>query len=598
MLLLEIIHLYVIIYLNELNKEVNMNANISVATARNWERLNVKISQKLTKRANKQLSKKIFLPLEYFSNIKNTQSIINIVEFVMNNDIEVFEALYTLAVKQLVQANIYNLPHVQKVLSNYESKINKDLYYFDIPDNERDLLGIVYQSLSLEGEKNKKGSYYTPQKVVQNMLSCVVLEKHQKFLDPCCGTGSFLLSVNAEPTQLFGIDNDFVAVFVCKINLLLKYKNIDFIPQIYYGDFLQDNLFADNIPCFKEKFDYIITNPPWGAVCDTNSIYEITSKESFSYFFVKSFDLLEKNGCIRFLFPESILNVKVHKDIREFMLTHGNINSITLYDDMFSEVATRYVDIEVFNKNSIDEINVYSSKGVFYVNKNNFYNTENLVFNFQNAMDSKIIAQVKQMGVYTLKDSVWALGIVTGDNKEKLLSESSEITEPIYTGKEVLQYNLKPPTKHIVYNRKDFQQVAKDEIYRANEKLVYKFISNKLVFAYDNKKSLFLNSANILIPKIPNMSIKTVMAFLNSELYQYLYLVLFSEIKILKGNLVELPFVNISSEKDIEISSYVDKYMSGEESYLEKIQDTIYSVFDISEKQREYIKEKLNGTFN
>ena len=31
--------------------------------------------------------------------------------------------------------------------------------------------------LSLEGEKNQKGSYYTPKRVVQNMMSGVFLEK-------------------------------------------------------------------------------------------------------------------------------------------------------------------------------------------------------------------------------------------------------------------------------------------------------------------------------------------------------------------------------------------------------------------------------------
>ena len=490
------------------------------------------------------------------------------------------------------------MPHVQKVLSDYDFKIHEDLLNFEIPTDERDLLGIVYQSVLTEGEKNQKGSYYTPQKVVQNMTSCIFLDKQQNFLDPCCGSGSFLLSISAEPNQLFGIDNDFIAVFICKINLLLKYKDHIFTPQIYCGDFLQENLFNKEIPILKEKFDYIITNPPWGAVCDKVNLSEITSKESFSYFFVKAFYLLKENGCIRYLFPESILKVKTHKDIRKFMLFNGTISSITLYDDMFSGVTTKYIDVEMFNKKSNDEINVYSSSGVSCINKNNFFNTENLVFNFQNDIDSNIISKVKQKGVYTLKESIWALGIVTGNNKEKLLPEKSNTSEPIYTGKEIAPYTLKPPIKHIEYIRSNFQQVAKDEIYRAKEKLVYKFISNKLVFAYDDKSSLFLNSANILIPNIPNMSIKTVMAFLNSELYQYLYIVLFSEIKILKGNLLELPFPDISSEEDNRISCYVENIISGNTEYHDKLQKIIYNFFNIDDTQQKHIKEKLNGTFS
>ena len=228
-----------------------MNANISIATARNWERLNADVTQKLTKRANKQLSQKRFLPLEYFENPQNIQMVTSVIDFIICNNISIFTAIYTIAIKQLVQANIYNSTHVQAVLSNYDCKINEPLFDFILPQNERDLLGIIYQSLSTEGEKNKKGSYYTPKKVVENMVSCVFLEKGQRFLDPCCGSGSFLLSVNANPNQLFGIDNDYIAVFICKINLLLKYKDVVFTPQIYCGDFLQDNLFTENLPCLK-----------------------------------------------------------------------------------------------------------------------------------------------------------------------------------------------------------------------------------------------------------------------------------------------------------------------------------------------------------
>lgn len=118
------------------------------------------------------------------------------------------------------------------------------------------------------------------------------------------------------------------------------------------------------------------------------------------------------------------------------------------------------------------------------------------------------------------------------------------------------------------------------------------------MFAYDNTASLFLNSANILIPQIPNMSIKTVLGFLNSELYQYLYCTLFSEIKILKGNLIELPFIGITQEQDNLISSYVQNILNGNDNYIINVQEEIYKLFNINDLQIKYIKEKINGRFN
>ncbi len=568
-----------------------MKENVSVSTVRNWERLGVDSSDRLTSRANKRMSKKNFLPLEYFSDANNVQAIEEIVEFILKNHVEAFSAVYSVAVKLLKRSNIFNLPHVQRTLSAYKADTNDYLLNIEYPSNERDLLGLIYQGISSEGEKNEKGSYYTPQSVVKNMLANIILDGNRSLLDPCCGSGSFLLSANALPTQLFGVDNDYIAVFICKINLLLKYPDRSFVPQIYCTDFLKDD------SLLNQKFDYIITNPPWGAVCNEMSIPEITSKESFSYFFVKAFGFLKRNGTIRFLFPESILNVKAHRDIRSFMLSHVDITSITLYDGMFSGVTTKYVDIEFCKKAPGTTVNVYTSQGAYSVERESFYNTENKVFGFLRTIDTEIIRKVRNLGRYTLRDSVWALGIVTGNNKNKLLSENTPHTEVIYTGKEISPYVLKAPIKHIVYDRKSFQQVAKDEIYRAEEKLVYKFISSKLVFAYDNSGALFLNSANVLIPKIQNMSVKTVLAFLNSELYQYLYYVLFSEIKILKGNLAQLPFPHISAAQNLEITAYVDKVLAGDEEYVSAIQKAIYQIFDLTQEQIAHVREKLNGTF-
>lgn len=574
-----------------------MYNNISYATARNWARLNIDISSKLTTRANKHLSQKTILPSEYFSNIDNIPIINELLSFAIANAIHPFSVIYTLAIKQLQYAGIYHLPHVQKVIKDYAYTLNEDLYLFPIPYDERDLLGLVYQCILMEGEKNKIGSYYTPHTVVRNMTRSLSFDNNESILDPCCGSGSFLLELNASPNQIFGVDNDEIAVFICKINLLLKYKTQVFVPQIYCLDFIERDYTSNSL--LNRHFDYIVTNPPWGALCkDTKSISELSSKESFSYFFVKSYRLLKENGRIRFLFPEAILNVKAHKDIRLFMLNNGTINSITFYNGVFSGVTTRYIDIEICNSNASRLINVYTPEKLFTINKQAFYSTPNLVFNFHNNIDTEIINNVKHKKHYTLKDSTWALGIVTGDNKNKLHKTPFEGCEHIYTGKEIFPYYLSAPQNYIMYNRSNFQQVAKDEYYRADEKLVYKFISNKLVFAYDNTKSLFLNSANILIPNIPNMSIKTVLAFLNSEMFQYLYRVLFSEIKILKGNLCELPFPQITENQNLLLSNYVQKVIDGNPQYTNIIQNEIFSIFDITKHQQQYIKEKLNGKFD
>lgn len=570
---------------------------ISDATLRNWEKLNTGTNGRLTTRANKRKSKKRVLPMEYISNKDNIAFIQNTLDYIDENSIDIMSAILSLGISLLKKANIYNHRHVKTTLEEYASiAVIDELVSSNLPTNEFDILGLIYQSYLQEGKKNIIGSYYTPQKIVYNMTKDFDLSNGALFFDPCCGSGAFLLTVSAnEPNQIFGVDKDKVAVLISKINLLLKYKDKEFFPQVYCIDFLMDRSIMQQHPIFEKKFDYIATNPPWGAVNNKSNIYAITSKETFSYFFVKAFEQLKENGTIKFLFPEAILNVKVHKDIRQFILDHAGLVSITIYDDRFSGVTTKYIDIECGNGAYKNSFNVYTGSKKRTVEMKTVQETENLVFNLLSDYDLSIIKLVKSIGKYSLQNSIWALGIVTGDNKSKLFSEYHDGMERIYTGKEIQPYVLRPAKNYILYDRANLQQVAKEEIYRAPEKLVYKFISNKLVFAYDNSASLFLNSANILIPNIPSMSIKSVMAFLNSSLFQFMYIKLFGEVKILKGNLIELPFPELSTIDNAKITSLVDELLGGNSAKREEIENYIFSFYGLTNEQITHVRIIVNG---
>ena len=90
------------------------------------------------------------------------------------------------------------------------------------------------------------------------------------------------------------------------------------------------------------------------------------------------------------------------------------------------------------------------------------------------------------------------------------------------------------------------------------------------------------------------MSVKTVMAFLNSDLYSFLYRKLFGEIKILKGNLLELPFPAISDEINAEIEQIIDQIIIfKDDSLICKLQKIIYDIFQLTEDEVEYISLQI-----
>lgn len=575
--------------------QVNNTDSISIiskATKNNWDKLGTKIENRLTSRANKKLSEKHIIPKEYFTNSNNIRWIQNFLSN-LSASWQIESIILSAAKNLLYKKKLLHKWHVQGVLSQYDYPIIDGILNNEFPTDEHDILGIIYQCLLTEGEKNITGAYYTPYHITTSMTKECVFSNNQKFLDPCCGTGSFLLSIeNAHPTQLYGIDCNPIAVMIAKINLLLKYDNCEFIPNIVCSNFLDDGLFCNHQAYLVHKYDYIITNPPWGASNHLQSTDKVQT-ESFSQFFVEAYKLLNNNGFIRFLFPESILNVKTHYKFRKFILENTDLQQITYYTTTFNGVLSKIVDICSVKKDISRIVRIVKNNKLITIPKSNFSKTESLVFHSMNEMDISIVEQVRLYANHTLKDSIWALGVVTGDNKKKVLEQCTDGSEPIYTGKDVQPFSLKEPSKFIVYHREQMQQVANEEYYRAQEKLVYKFISDKLVFAYDNTKRLCLNSANILIPHIPNMHIKTVLAFLNSTMYQYLYATLFSEIKILKGNLMELPFPTLTKEQDIEITQIVDKILEGDNMQIPVLNGIIFQFFNLANNQIQYIEQGL-----
>ena len=154
---------------------------------------------------------------------------------------------------------------------------------------------------------------------------------------------------------------------------------------------------------------------------------------------------------------------------------------------------------------------------------------------------------------------------------------------------------MQDESSYILFDPDNFQQCAKEEYFRAPEKLIYRFIAKYPIVAYDDKQCLCLNSANILIPDLDSISIKSVAALLNSTLYHYYYSLKFSDIKVLKGNLQELPFPKLTKEQDEELSALVTDIQSTSFSveYKHELDQIVYSIFGINSIEQKQIISRL-----
>lgn len=572
---------------------------ISTATEYNWKKLNSDSKEKLTKRANKTQSKKRIIATNYLDDYKANTLLKNVLQV----DSSVENIMYTLACSALSKKELSQKQHVQLFLQKYS---HLERVSIDIPedtwDSENDVLGFVYQSLITEGERNITGQYYTCKSVVEYIVGDKVLSDDETFLDPCCGSGAFLIAVRTNnPGNLYGFDINPIAVMIASVNLLIKHKDKEFCPHIYCLDFLSKDLLTSD--CRNEmpfKFNNIYTNPPWGS--DKDGLYTknyplIKSKERASMVIYESLARLTNTGTLYILLPTSLLKIKAHNDIRKLILTDTTIQQIDLYNNRFDGVFTDYFSIKIIPvKTTAQTFVVTSDSGNANITLSAADRTSgNIALETFNSIDNSIIEKMESSCHDRLSHSLWALGIVTGDNKNKVKKEKAEGLEPVYAGKQVAPFKLQDESSYILFEPENFQQCAKEDFFRAPEKLIYRFIAKYPVVAYDDKQCLCLNSANILIPQLDTVSVKSVAALLNSTLYHYYYSLKYSDIKVLKGNLQELPFPRLTKKQDEGLSALVSDIQSNSFSlaYQQLLDKTVYSIFGITAKEQKHISTRI-----
>ena len=572
---------------------------ISKATEYNWKRLNSDANEKLTKRANKTRSTKRIIATNYLDDSKANI----LLQKLLSIDSSIDCIMYTLVCSALASKNLIRKRHVREFLNKYNRLSSIDI---EIPkdtwNTTEDVLGFIYQSLITEGERNLTGQYYTCRSVVDYIVGNKTLSDTETFLDPCCGSGAFLMGVKTNnPSNLYGFDINPTAVMIASANLLIKHHDKEFTPNIYCTDFLNKELYdSDSISNLPFKFDNIYTNPPWGS--DKEGLYFmnyplIKSKERSSMVIVESLTRLKESGTLYFLLPTSLLKIKTHGDIRKYILSNSTISQIDLYKDRFDGVFTDYFSIRLTLDKTVSQTYLVTREsGNFEI----ALTLEDIkagnipVKSFCN-LDNSIIDKMESSCHDKLSHSQWALGIVTGDNKNKVKKELAEGLEPVYVGKHVDPFKLQDESAYILFDPENFQQCAKEEYFRAPEKLIYRFIAKYPIVAYDDKQCLCLNSANILIPQLDTISIKSVAALLNSSLYHYYYSVKFSDIKVLKGNLQELPFPKLTREQDEYLSSLVSTIQSSSftAGFQEQLDQKVYSIFGITSKEQIQIRTRV-----
>ena len=478
-----------------------------------------------------------------------------------------------------------------------------------VPDD--DTLGFLYLSLRSLSDRKQKGAYYTPADTVNRLLDCLQADTDfsgKTFMDPCCGTGNFLIGLRrryVSTAQLYGADIDEISVLLTRINLFLLDSSVT------YG-FLKEHIICCNTlrHAFDRQYSVVLGNPPWGYSFSKEetdyclkhfSTARKKGTESFDLFIEKGLSVLEEDGYLAYVLPEALFGVASHRQARQLLAEQTSFRFVSYLGNAFGGVQCPAIipGLKKDGKGSTKGCRVWERGRTFTISTERPLTADAFSFRSDDAEYGCIKAVNHVPGARFLAGNAdFALGIVTGNNKEHLKPLQEEGCEPVLKGNDIFRFGTREASNYIHFTPEAFQQAAPTALYRADEKLLYRFVCDTPVFAYDNRQTLTLNSANILIPHLGGLHIKYILAILNSSVAAFYLDKTFHSVKMLRAHIEALPIPPATDKQQAEIIALVDRLIDGgddKQSVYKELDEKTAALYGLTDEQQAVIRAALQN---
>lgn len=244
----------------------------------------------------------------------------------------------------------------------------------------------------------KDGKVYTPENIVDFMLSGLNIKKDSRILEPSCGMGAFLSKLENLSDNVDAYDLDEAALNYDKEH----FKNVNYRLKDY-------------LDVIEGGYDFIIGNPPYIRFQDLDELTRFKLKhmiigksgnpDLYYAFIEKSVSLLKPNGVLRFIIPNTwIINTHA-KGLRVFLAQYD----VSVFDyqseKVFDDADTYTCILTLKKSNNNDSIEIKSKTGSFNVLKSGVINGEPWVN--KGHVDQKYDCINIKNGVCTLADKVF-----------------------------------------------------------------------------------------------------------------------------------------------------------------------------------------------
>jgi len=278
------------------------------------------------------------------------------------------------------------------------------------------------------------GQVYTPKWIVEEILEEIdykgkkILNK--KIIDPACGNGAFLTEITKKIIQEAIKENKNISeikeiletnVYGIEIDKEEKEKCIENLNSIIQNKLKIDldinwNIYNDNTLTkykkFKNFFDYVVGNPPYIRIHNLDGKTKEIIKNNFKFakgsldiyisFFELGFQILNKDGILGYITPNSFLKNSSYKEFRKFLKEKKAVK--TLIDFKSNKVFKKFSTYT-----AITIINFYTLK---------------TTFDYKELINNKI-QKINDIKFSELNDETWSFGSKENMNFLKSLYRSN-----------------------------------------------------------------------------------------------------------------------------------------------------------------------------
>lgn len=245
-----------------------------------------------------------------------------------------------------------------------------------------DLFGAVYEMFASSKEKKDFGEYFT-RRHYTHIFSKLLLKDEQAFnpdkkpkiLDPACGTGGFLtesfkiLKNNYEKSKTmdkkainFLSKECFYGVDVREENVQRTKLNMFLVGDGHTNMFDKNSLRWD---FNNEKFDYIITNPPYGNGTIRANTDSISSNRMEIAFLCKIIDLLKISGRACVVLPDGVLENPTFGSFRRWVLGKCDVEAVISLPKFAFAPYTKEKTYALFLKKRSDTITKFQKSRIW-----------------------------------------------------------------------------------------------------------------------------------------------------------------------------------------------------------------------------------------